>query len=216
MDAEQTQNETQQQPDATGGGQQPAPATQQGERTFTQAELDAHLAERLARERKKYEGFDELKQKAARWAEYEEAQKSELQRAQERADKAERERAEALARSNDALIRAAFVAAAGRIGAKHPDDAYRLADRAAVKLGDDGAVIGAEEAVTALVESGRLPLMGRPPAPDLNAGAGSGERAPERQVRLTPEEAEVARKMGVSPEQYAKFKRPAVEVGQRH
>jgi len=202
-EAEQTQEV---QPDATGGGQQPAPAD---ERRFTQAELEAHLDERLKRERKKYEGFDELKQKAAKWAEHEELQKSELQRAQERADKAERERAAAMARSSDALIRAAVVAAAGRLGAKHPDDAFRLADRAAVKVGDDGEVEGAEEAVRALVESGRLPLMGRPPAPDLNPGAGSGERTPERQVKLTDEELRIAKKMGVPPEEYAKYKRPA-------
>ena len=36
------------------------------ERTFTQAELDAIVSDRLKRERSKYEGFEDLKAKAAK------------------------------------------------------------------------------------------------------------------------------------------------------
>ena len=58
--------------------------TKAPEKTFTQAELDAIVGERLSRERTKYEGFDELKAKAAKYDEMEEASKSELQKAVER------------------------------------------------------------------------------------------------------------------------------------
>ena len=54
-------------------------------KTFTQAEVDGIVAERLKRERSKYEGFDELKAKAAKFDEMEEANKSELQKATEKA-----------------------------------------------------------------------------------------------------------------------------------
>lgn len=60
-------------------------ATQQAqegqERTFTQDELNKVVADRLARERAKYADYDELKGKAAKFDEAEEASKTELQRA---------------------------------------------------------------------------------------------------------------------------------------
>ena len=61
------------------------------EKTFTQKELDAIVADRLKRERTKYEGFDELKAKAAKFDELEEASKSELQKVTERAEKLQSE-----------------------------------------------------------------------------------------------------------------------------
>lgn len=61
------------------------------ERRFTQAELDKVVAERLARERQKYEGFSELKEKAAKFDELEAASKTELQKATERAERLEKE-----------------------------------------------------------------------------------------------------------------------------
>lgn len=57
---------------------------QGNERTFTQAELDGIVGERLNRERAKYADYDALKEKAQKYEEYEEAQKTELQKAQER------------------------------------------------------------------------------------------------------------------------------------
>ncbi len=61
------------------------------ERRFTQAELDKVVADRLARERQKYEGFEDLKAKAARLDELEAASKTELQKATEKAQKLETE-----------------------------------------------------------------------------------------------------------------------------
>lgn len=57
------------------------------QKTFTQAELDEIVSERLKRERSKYEGYEELKSKAAKFDELEEASKIELQKATERAEK---------------------------------------------------------------------------------------------------------------------------------
>ena len=61
------------------------------DKTFTQAELDAIVADRLKRERSKYEGFDDFKNKAAMYDEMVEANKSELQKATERAQALETE-----------------------------------------------------------------------------------------------------------------------------
>lgn len=62
------------------------PAVQPGEKTFTQAELDTIVADRLARERAKYPDYESIKAKAAKFDAAEEAGKSELQKAKERAE----------------------------------------------------------------------------------------------------------------------------------
>lgn len=53
-------------------------------KTFTQDELNAIVAKRLAQEKSKYEGFEEIKAKAEKYDSLEEANKSELQKASEK------------------------------------------------------------------------------------------------------------------------------------
>ena len=60
-------------------------------KTFTQQELDAIVADRLKRERSKYEGFEDYKAKALKLDEIEEANKSELDKAHERVNTLEAE-----------------------------------------------------------------------------------------------------------------------------
>lgn len=57
----------------------------QTEKTFTQAQLDAIVAERLNREREKFADYDTLKEKAGKFDAAEEAAKSELQKATDKA-----------------------------------------------------------------------------------------------------------------------------------
>ena len=61
------------------------------EKTFTQSELDSIVADRLRRERSKYEGFDEIKAKADKLDEIEAANKTELEKVTERATALESE-----------------------------------------------------------------------------------------------------------------------------
>lgn len=74
--------------------------TAQPERTFTQAELDAIIGDRLAREREKYSDYESLKDKASKYDEAEEANKSELQKATERAETLQRQ-LDALTKQNE-------------------------------------------------------------------------------------------------------------------
>ena len=60
-------------------------------RTFTQDEVNAIVGKRLAEEKGKYSDYDEIKAKAAKFDEAEEANKSELQKAVERANNLEAE-----------------------------------------------------------------------------------------------------------------------------
>ena len=82
-------------------------ATAEPERTFTQAEMDAIIGDRLKRERAKYADYDEAKAALDELNQLKEASKSELEKAVEERDKlkaeldklqAEREHAEKVAR----------------------------------------------------------------------------------------------------------------------
>jgi len=61
------------------------------EKTFTQEEVNAIVGKRLHEEKEKYADYDELKNKAAKYDEAEEASKSELQKATERAEGLQKE-----------------------------------------------------------------------------------------------------------------------------
>ena len=76
------------------------------EKTFTQAEMDAILGDRLKRERAKYADYNDLKAKAAKFDEAEAASKSELEKAVERAEKAEQALADIKAAAEVAALRA--------------------------------------------------------------------------------------------------------------
>jgi len=66
-------------------------AEQTTEKTFTQAELDAIVKDRLKRDREKYADYDDLKAKASKYDEIEQANKTELEKANERANKLQAE-----------------------------------------------------------------------------------------------------------------------------
>lgn len=63
----------------------------QEEKTFTQQELDSIIADRLTRERSKYADYDALKEKAAKFDEIDQANKTELQKATEKAAELQQE-----------------------------------------------------------------------------------------------------------------------------
>ena len=64
------------------------------QKTFTQEEVNSIVAERLGRDRQKYADYDSLKEKAKQFDELQEANKSALEKANERANKLESELAE--------------------------------------------------------------------------------------------------------------------------
>ena len=92
------------------------------ERTFTQAELDAIVQDRLKRERDKYADYDSLKEKAQQYDEAKEAEKTELEKATERAA--------ALQTELDGL--------------KHLNEVRALRDKVALATGVPAALLSAE------------------------------------------------------------------------
>ena len=68
-----------------------AKTTEKPEKTFSQAELDAVISDRLKREREKYSDYEALKEKAQKLDEIEEKNKTELEKATEKATRLEDE-----------------------------------------------------------------------------------------------------------------------------
>ena len=140
---------------------QGAPA-ENTERTFTQAELDAIVRDRLKREREKYADYADLQTKAKAYDEAQEAAKSELQRAVERAEKAETELAGIKQEQERAALVAKLAAEKGvsaemlsRMAGDVAENAEWLAAHDATKpkypsVTDNGEVSGA-------VDSGNAP-----------------------------------------------------------
>lgn len=95
----------------------PAAGEQQTERTFTQAEMNAIISDRLTRERSKYADYDDLKAKAAQFDAAQEAGKTELQKANEKAAKLQ-EQLDTLTRANTLRELRSKVAAATGVPAE--------------------------------------------------------------------------------------------------
>lgn len=177
-----------------GGASQPF-AVFQDEKSFMSRvarEAKGQLAEKA-----KALGFDsvEAMEAAVKTAkERTEAEKTELQKAQEKITQAEAERQKTLASANDRLLRAEFKALAAQKGFANPDDAYLLAGKTGVEVKDDGTVTGVAEAVEALLKA-RPYLAGKAGASvgsGTNPGSGNGNTAPtytRAQIQgMSPEE----------------------------
>jgi hypothetical protein len=146
--------------------EEPVSKTEEPSKTFTQAELDKIVADRIARERKKVEKFadyDDLKTKASEYEKaLEEKRLAELsaqERAEEIAKKFEAERNEYAKQLNELKSQAqrekivnAFIKAAPgvNIPTDRIDAALKLADLSAVSIGENG-VEGLEDVMSALV-----------------------------------------------------------------
>lgn len=169
------------------------------DKTFTQAEVDRIIKDRLVRAKAEPPSdYAELQAKAAKLAELESANQTELEKIMARAEAAEKKAADADERARKSNLRSAVTAAASEAGAVDIDAVFALLPQDAVTFGDDGQVTGAEDAVKALLES-KPYLVGQaatpPPKPTGSADGGSrGSGSGPRQLRrdelssMTPEQ----------------------------
>ena len=129
------------------------------------------------------------------------AEMTETDRLKAEVETAKSEVVKAQQKARETIIGSAFVSEAAKVGASHPEDVARLADLSGVEVDETGKVTGVAEAVKALVDAGRIPLSGKAPAPNLDGGAGGGDRG-KPAVKLSAEEIEIARKLNITPEKY--------------
>lgn len=185
MNTEGTENNGAAQGNQTQGQQEgnnsQATAGAKGEKLFTQAELDAKIAERLARERKKYQqqGNATSQQNTDEGASAQGTPTVEVDVTEDARNQA----AAIIAKANQRLIQAIAQSEATKLNI-NPDyiaDAVRLADLSAVKVGDDGTVD--TKSITAALEAvlTRMPVLkatAETPAGGFKVGGQGGNNQP--------------------------------------
>lgn len=173
-------------PDPTGTTSQAAPPPAQPPATtgklFTQEELNRYLADERKKERGKFADYDDLKTKAAKLAEIEQANLTEAEKLQKQLDdarqaiaRAEQARLDALETVKTSTIRAAVVSKAAELNFENPEDAYSLLDKTGLSISDAGQVEGVETALKSLAEQKKYLIkqqQGRPLEPFNPAGSG--------------------------------------------
>lgn len=163
--------------------QDPKPET----KLVPQDEVDRIVAERLARERKKYEKYADYDDLKTKLTEFEKAEAERKQSELSVAERLEAEKADALKKAQEAeergnaaitaanqrLINAEFKALAreANVPADRLAAALRLADLSGVTVGEDGEPSGVADAIKALVEAHPYLVAATQPKP-------IGERTP--------------------------------------
>ena len=176
------------------------PESPSPERTFTQDDVNRIQAQTRRVVRNQFSDYNQLKDRAAKADELEQAQLSEQEKLEARAIEAERKAATAAEQISSAMIASEVKVRATQMGIIDPDAALLLVDRANVRYTDDEGVTGVEAALTQLVED-KPYLKGSSAnrAPNLNPQ--SGDLAPS--LRLSDDQREAARLMGMSDEEYS-------------
>lgn len=154
----------------------PAPADPPADKTFTQADLERIVGERLGRQKAQFADYDDIKAKAAKLDEIEKANLTETERLKADLEAAQQTATTATERAQNALINAAVIAEAAKAGAINPQAVAKLLDKTSLTVGDDGQVEGAAEAVTALLEAEQY-LVG-PSTPNPGPGGGGPRNTP--------------------------------------
>lgn len=178
------------------------------QKTFTQEELDKIVADRIARERKKYDKFsdyDELKKKAEEYEKAEDERKKAEMTAQERleAEKAEAQRKaqeaeeaaqRAMTAANQRLVKSEFKLLAKEAGIRADalEDAFKLADVSGVTVDEDGNVDGVKAVIESLI-AGKPYLVEQAKKEPKIVGAPSNP-APEGEVKTLEAQLEDAKK----------------------
>lgn len=154
---------TQNDEDQTSPATTPTPAgnggQQSGEKTFTQAELNNIIQQRLQQERSKFADYEALRQQVHTLT-------SERQTVQQRADQLAEQNQQLATTAQKTGIEAAIAKAASKIGLD-ADAAYRLSDQGKFALDDSGSLTNADDVVKAVAE--QYPGLLKRPLPVASA-----------------------------------------------
>lgn len=196
-------------PDPADTTPEPDPTPPTPDKTFTQADLDRIVAERLARDRKGREDYDDIKTKLTALeqaeAEREAAKLSDTERLEAEkaaalaaAEDAKAERDKALTTANQRLINAEFKALAreANVPADRLAAALKLADLAGVTVDGNGDVVGVKEAVEALVATHSYLVEKTQAKPIGSASGGKADPPDKTKEQMLKEAADKARKTG--------------------
>lgn len=134
----------------------------EGDKTFTQADLDRIVGERLTREREKYKDYDTYKEKAGKYDESEANKLSEQEKLKKERDEANEKSTAALTTANKRLVTAELKlqAAAQGVPADRLAAVTKLTDLSSVNVDDNGDVSGVKEAIEACLKANAFLLAG--------------------------------------------------------
>jgi len=143
------------------------------DRTFSQADVDKIVQDRVARVKvEPPKDYAELQEAAKKLAVIEEANKTELQKQTDRADKAEAASVKATERVRESTLRSAIIAEAAKRQVVDPDAAVALIDRASLELDDAGNPTNIAKAMDALLKT--KPYLAGAAKGDADQGARNG------------------------------------------
>ena len=168
------------------------------EQTFTQEQVNRMMAQTRREERGKFADYGELKTRATRADELEQEKLTEAERMEARAIEAEKKAADAQQQIASAMIASEVKVRASAMGIIDPDAAYLLLDRSNVHYDAEAGVSGVDDALAGLLEA-KPYLRSANRTPNLNPETGQ----PAQSVRLTADQLEAARLMGMTAEEYA-------------
>lgn len=176
------------------------------DKTFTQAELDRIIADRLARANKGREDYDDIKAKLTaleqaevdrQKAELTEAERlaADLEAANTKAQEAEARGVAAITAANKRLISAEFKALAREknVPADRLAAAYKLADLSSASVDDEGNAVGVKEAVEALIAAEPYLVAETKPKPIGGGGGGNPDEDERKTLEAQLLEAQKAR-----------------------
>ena len=151
--------------------------------------------------RSQFSDYNQLKDRAAKADELEQAQLTEQEKLEARALEAERKAASAAEQISSAMIASEVKVRASQMGIIDPDAALLLIDRTNVRYSEDDGVTGVDAALTQLMDD-KPYLKGTPLSRAPNLNPQNGEVAPS--LRLTADQREAAKYLGMTEEQYSK------------
>ena len=168
------------------------------EQTFTQEQVNRMMAQTRREERGKFSDYGELKTRATRADELEQEKLTETERMEARAVEAEKKAADAQQQIASAMIASEVKIRASAMGVIDPDAAYLLLDRSNVHYDAEAGVSGVDDALAGLLEA-KPYLRSANRTPNLNPETGQ----PAQSVRLTADQQEAARLMGMTADEYS-------------
>jgi len=141
---------------------------------YTKVELEAIIKDRLARDRKRFEGYDDYKKKAEEYDKLQDEKLSESERFKKEAAESKEREEKALSEAKKIRLDAAIEVQAAKLGFVDTNDALTLVDRTIIVENDNGFT-GVKETLEKLLES--KPYLKGEPAPG-STDVGSGTKPP--------------------------------------
>lgn len=156
-------------------------------KTFTQDELDRIIADRLKRQKEQFSDYADLKAKAAKWQEQEDAKKSELEKLQAQIADLQNRASEADTKRKATLVRSSVMAEAAKQGvpADRLEAAYKLIDTNTLTIEADDTIPNLSDSVKQLIADNAFLMAtqpnGKQPAPKSSPANPASNPAGESQ-----------------------------------